>query len=189
MDLDIKVLENVITNYFSKKKNIDLLAEKRCLTAGYDIKDLKNKDIPKVKNTSWSKSKVITGNESLALGAIASGCRAYYAYPMTPATSILEVLGNTSFKTNILVKQAESEITAAQMVMGSMYMGTRAFTATSGGGFDRLRFKFPEKPPVELQDDEIDTSIVLNRRNDGRPAAMSSKAKQYAKANRWSSVG
>lgn len=138
MDLDIKVLENVITNYFSKKKNIDLLSEKKCLTAGYDIKDLKNKDIPKVKNTSWSKSKVITGNESLALGAIASGCRAYYAYPMTPATSILEVLGNTSFKTNILVKQAESEITAAQMVMGSMYMGTRAFTATSGGGFDLM---------------------------------------------------
>jgi glutamate synthase domain-containing protein 2/NAD-dependent dihydropyrimidine dehydrogenase PreA subunit len=42
-------------------------------------------------------------------------------------------------------------------------------TGASGGGFDRLRFKFPEKPPVELRDDEIDTSIVLNRRNDGRP--------------------
>ncbi|HEY3418910.1 MAG TPA: glutamate synthase-related protein [Armatimonadota bacterium] len=42
-------------------------------------------------------------------------------------------------------------------------------TGASGGGFDRLRIKFPEKPPVELRDDEIDTSIVLNRRNDGRP--------------------
>jgi glutamate synthase domain-containing protein 2/formate hydrogenlyase subunit 6/NADH:ubiquinone oxidoreductase subunit I len=42
-------------------------------------------------------------------------------------------------------------------------------TGASGGGFDRLRFKFPEKPPVELQDDDIDTSIILNRRNDGRP--------------------
>ena len=39
----------------------------------------------------------------------------------------------------------------------------------SGGGFDRLRFKFPAKPHVTLTDDEIDTSIVLNRRNDGRP--------------------
>lgn len=39
----------------------------------------------------------------------------------------------------------------------------------SGGGFDRLRFKFPEKPPVELSEDEIDTSLELNRRNDGRP--------------------
>ncbi len=39
----------------------------------------------------------------------------------------------------------------------------------SGGGFDRIRFRFPEKPPVELSDDEIDTSLELNHRNDGRP--------------------
>jgi glutamate synthase domain-containing protein 2/formate hydrogenlyase subunit 6/NADH:ubiquinone oxidoreductase subunit I len=42
-------------------------------------------------------------------------------------------------------------------------------TGASGGGFDRLRFKFPENPAVELQDEDIDTSIVLNRRDDGRP--------------------
>jgi len=39
----------------------------------------------------------------------------------------------------------------------------------SGGGFDRIRFKFPDKPPVVLHEDEIDTGIELNRRNDGRP--------------------
>lgn len=39
----------------------------------------------------------------------------------------------------------------------------------SGGGFDRIIFKFPDTPPVELTKDEIDTSIKLNRRNDGRP--------------------
>jgi glutamate synthase domain-containing protein 2/NAD-dependent dihydropyrimidine dehydrogenase PreA subunit len=39
----------------------------------------------------------------------------------------------------------------------------------SDGGFDRLRFKFPDKPIVELTEDEIDTSIELNRRHDGRP--------------------
>jgi glutamate synthase domain-containing protein 2 len=39
----------------------------------------------------------------------------------------------------------------------------------SGGGFDKLRFKFPEKPPVELDESEIDTGIELNRRGDGRP--------------------
>jgi glutamate synthase domain-containing protein 2/NAD-dependent dihydropyrimidine dehydrogenase PreA subunit len=39
----------------------------------------------------------------------------------------------------------------------------------SGGGFDRLRFKFPDKPSVELTEDEIDTSLELNRRHDGRP--------------------
>jgi glutamate synthase domain-containing protein 2/NAD-dependent dihydropyrimidine dehydrogenase PreA subunit len=39
----------------------------------------------------------------------------------------------------------------------------------SGGGFDRLRFKFPDKPPVELDPADIDTSLELNRRGDGRP--------------------
>jgi len=39
----------------------------------------------------------------------------------------------------------------------------------SGGGFDRLRFKFPDRPPVELAPEEIDTSLELNRRGDGRP--------------------
>jgi glutamate synthase domain-containing protein 2/NAD-dependent dihydropyrimidine dehydrogenase PreA subunit len=39
----------------------------------------------------------------------------------------------------------------------------------SGGGYDCLRFKFPEKPPIELNEDEIDTSVELNRRQDGRP--------------------
>ena len=42
-------------------------------------------------------------------------------------------------------------------------------TGTSGGGFDRLRFRFPDKPPVDIDGEEIDTSIELNRRNDGRP--------------------
>jgi glutamate synthase domain-containing protein 2/ferredoxin len=39
----------------------------------------------------------------------------------------------------------------------------------SGGGFDRIRFKFPEKPPIEVGEDEIDLSLHLNRREDGRP--------------------
>ena len=42
-------------------------------------------------------------------------------------------------------------------------------TGDSGGGFDRIRFKFPAKPPVEVREEEVDTSIELNRRGDGRP--------------------
>lgn len=42
-------------------------------------------------------------------------------------------------------------------------------TGDSEGGFDRIRFKFPEKPDVEVKEDEIDLSIKLNHSNDGRP--------------------
>lgn len=141
LGLDIKELVKVVLQYFAQKEGIDLEAEKRCLLAGYNLDEIKDdilKGLPKAKDKKWGDSLVITGNQAIALGAISAGCRAYYAYPMTPATSILEMLGSTYEKTGILVKQAESEITAVQMVMGSMYMGTRAFTATSGGGFDLM---------------------------------------------------
>jgi glutamate synthase domain-containing protein 2/ferredoxin len=39
----------------------------------------------------------------------------------------------------------------------------------SGGGFDKLRFRFPDKPAVKLNENQIDTSISLNKRDDGRP--------------------
>jgi 2-oxoglutarate/2-oxoacid ferredoxin oxidoreductase subunit alpha len=141
LGLDTKVLERIIRRHFAKKKNIDIEAEIRCLLGGYkseEIKGVGKKIIPKRKLSGWKKSKLLTCNDAIALGAISAGCRAYYAYPMTPSTSILELLGNTSNETGLLIKQAESEITAIQMVMGSMLMGTRAFTATSGGGFDLM---------------------------------------------------
>ena len=40
----------------------------------------------------------------------------------------------------------------------------------SGGGFDRLRFRFPETPSMDIAEEEVDTSIELNRRGDDRPA-------------------
>ena len=42
-------------------------------------------------------------------------------------------------------------------------------TGSSDGGFDRIRFRFPAKPPVILTREEIDTTLQLNRRNDDRP--------------------
>jgi glutamate synthase domain-containing protein 2/formate hydrogenlyase subunit 6/NADH:ubiquinone oxidoreductase subunit I len=42
-------------------------------------------------------------------------------------------------------------------------------TGASNGGFDRIRFNFPENPPVILNDEDIDTSLELNRRHDNRP--------------------
>jgi glutamate synthase domain-containing protein 2 len=42
-------------------------------------------------------------------------------------------------------------------------------TGNSGGGFDRLRFRFPEAPPADLRREDISTALQLNRRNDSRP--------------------
>lgn len=81
---------------------------------------------------------LLTGNHLIALGAIAAGVRAYYAYPMTPSSSILSYLAEVYHETGMLVKQVDDEISVAQMAIGSMFMGTRALVGTSGGGFDLM---------------------------------------------------
>jgi len=81
------------------------------------------------------KRMLLNGNESVALGAIAAGCTFMAAYPMTPATSIMEYLAKKSAELGLAVIQPEDEISAINMVVGAAYAGARAMTATSGGGF------------------------------------------------------
>ena len=141
LELDSEILVEVILDFF-KSKNIDLEAEKKAILAGYESPSYrpelsKKFDLPKT-DIFKQKSLVMTGNHAIALGAIASGVRAYYGYPMTPATTLFKFLGDTAKETGMLVKQAENEITAVQIALGSMFMGTRALVGTSGGGFDLM---------------------------------------------------
>jgi 2-oxoglutarate ferredoxin oxidoreductase subunit alpha len=78
---------------------------------------------------------LITGNDAIALGAIASGLKFYSAYPMTPSTSIMNYIAGKEEEYGILVEQAEDEIAAINMALGASFAGVRAMTGTSGGGF------------------------------------------------------
>ena len=143
LGLSQQSLENIVKEIFIEKGEEIVEKNLKCISAGFNSEvynDQYNQSshIPTSKDQN-KENKILTGNDALALGTIACGVRAYYGYPMTPATSIFKYLGNTYKQTGILIKQAESEITAVQMVMGSMAMGTRAFTATSGGGFDLMQ--------------------------------------------------
>ena len=142
LELEVEILVDVVLTHF-ENKNIDLRAEESCIKAGYTSATFrpeytKKIDIPKKEILRSNNGYVMTGNDAVCLGAISAGVRAYYAYPMTPSTSIFKYMGEHAKETGMLVKQAENEITAVQMAMGSMYMGTRALVATSGGGFDLM---------------------------------------------------
>ena len=136
--LNIKqsVVEKHILEYFKEKK-VDPELEKKCIEKGYSIEYTKKIKLPLVTFRITPK-KIFNGNEALALGAISCGVRAYYAYPMTPITDIFKHMQAYGTEKGVLLKQAENEITAAQMALGSMHMGTRALVATSGGGFDLM---------------------------------------------------
>ena len=81
---------------------------------------------------------VMTGNQALALGALAGGCRFISAYPMTPATSIIEWMAKHEHEFGVVTKHAEDEIAAVCMAIGANFVGARAMTATSGGGFSLM---------------------------------------------------
>ncbi|MDH5588597.1 MAG: 2-oxoacid:acceptor oxidoreductase subunit alpha [Gemmatimonadota bacterium] len=77
---------------------------------------------------------VMNGNEAVALGAVAAGLELAAMYPITPATSVSHMLGEVFEKYGGLVHQAEDEIAAAGVAIGSSYAGRCSFTITSGPG-------------------------------------------------------
>ena len=81
---------------------------------------------------------VLSGNDSLALGAMYAGLRLYAGYPITPATDIMEFLAEELPKVGGVVVQTEDEIAAIGTVVGASYAGTKAMTATSGPGLSLM---------------------------------------------------
>jgi len=91
--------------------------------------------IQKLKAAGRSRSMLLNGNEAIALGALAAGCKFVAAYPMTPSTTIMEFMAARADDLEVVVVQPEDEISAINMIVGASFAGVRAMTATSGGGF------------------------------------------------------
>src|SRR3990167_2768905 len=89
-------------------------------------------DVPAVESTR--PMVVMNGNQALAIGAIASGMELCAMYPITPATSASHFLSDIFDKFGGVVHQAEDEIAAIGVALGSSFAGKVAFTITSGPG-------------------------------------------------------
>lgn len=78
------------------------------------------------------------GNEAMALGTLAAGCRLMSAYPITPASEIMEWLIKKLPKFGGTVVQTEDEIAAVTMAIGANYAGVRTMTASAGPGLSLM---------------------------------------------------
>ncbi len=78
------------------------------------------------------------GNDAIALGALAAGTRFMAAYPITPASEIMEYLIKKLPKFGGTVIQTEDEIAAATMAIGANFGGVRSFTASAGPGLSLM---------------------------------------------------
>ncbi len=78
------------------------------------------------------------GNDAIGLGAVAAGCRIMSAYPITPASEIMEYLITKLPKFGGTVIQTEDEIAAITMAIGANYAGVRTMTASAGPGLSLM---------------------------------------------------
>jgi 2-oxoglutarate ferredoxin oxidoreductase subunit alpha len=81
---------------------------------------------------------LITGNQAVALGFVVGGGRFFAGYPITPATEIMEYLARYLPPFHGVVRQAEDELAAINMVLGASYAGARVMTSTSGPGLSLM---------------------------------------------------
>lgn len=91
-------------------------------------------DALKTESTRWS----ITGNEACGLGALKAGVRFVAAYPITPATEILEWLAPRLENLGGGLLQAEDELASINMIIGASFGGVPSLTATSGPGLSLM---------------------------------------------------
>jgi pyruvate/2-oxoacid:ferredoxin oxidoreductase alpha subunit len=79
------------------------------------------------------------GNVAVVKGAILAGCRAFYGYPITPASEIAEAAALYLPQVGGTFLQAESEVAAINMVYGAAAAGVRVLTASSGPGISLMQ--------------------------------------------------
>jgi 2-oxoglutarate ferredoxin oxidoreductase subunit alpha len=129
-------LRKAIEKKFAKRpgvvaKNVEALE----LGKRWAAENIDKSDEVSLEYTPSEPKLVMEGNAALALGATVAGCKFYAGYPITPASEVMHWMARHLPAQGGTVVQAEDEISAAGMVVGASFGGTKAMCATSGPGF------------------------------------------------------
>ena len=139
-EIPVDKFEELLRERFGRKGEAVIQKNLQALHVGFEyMKTQQKRDSIHIGvGPRQAKELVLSGNESLALGAIATGVKLYAGYPITPATDIMEFLAKELPKIGGYVVQTEDEISAIGTVLGASFAGTKAMTATSGPGFSLM---------------------------------------------------
>ncbi len=135
-----EVLENVLRKLFQDKGSEIAEFNIKAARAGadYAVDNFSGSCKCRLEKPADKEQMVLTGNESLALGALAAGCRFISSYPMTPVSGAIEYIARQANRLPLAFEQAEDEISAIMMSVGAAYTGMRSMVATSGSGFSLM---------------------------------------------------
>lgn len=133
------LLTNFIREFFSKKSEDVIKRNIEAIKKGYEVGtqilnsgkiEFTIRSSPRIKDEN-----LLNGAEAVGLGALAGGCKFLSSYPMSPSTGVMVFLSQRMDDFDIVVEQAEDEISAINMAIGASYGGARSMVTTSGGGF------------------------------------------------------
>jgi pyruvate/2-oxoacid:ferredoxin oxidoreductase alpha subunit len=85
------------------------------------------------------KAQLTKGNEAIVKAAVLAGARAFYGYPITPASEIAEAAALYFPQAGGVFLQAESEVASANMLFGGASVGVRCMSASSGPGISLMQ--------------------------------------------------
>lgn len=141
MDLETKTFESLITAMFEKKGDKVVEMNIQALHEGYRLMQEQLETVEgdfQLTASQQDPHLYMIGNDAIGLGAISAGSRFMAAYPITPASEIMEYMIENLPKVGGTVVQTEDEIAAANMAIGSNYGGVRGFTASAGPGLSLM---------------------------------------------------
>lgn len=141
MDLDTKVFESLIKDLFGKKGESVVDLNIQALNEGYRLMSEQMDDLQSeltLEPTDSEGHLFMIGNDAIGLGAVAAGVRFMAAYPITPASEIMEYMIDRLPALGGTVIQTEDEIAACTMAIGSNYAGVRSFTSSAGPGLSLM---------------------------------------------------
>lgn len=141
MDLETETFESLITAMFEKKGDKVVEMNIQALHEGYRLMQEQLETVEgdfQLTASEQDPHLYMIGNDAIGLGAISAGSRFMAAYPITPASEIMEYMIENLPKVGGTVVQTEDEIAAANMAIGSNYGGVRGFTASAGPGLSLM---------------------------------------------------
>ncbi|MFC6402842.1 2-oxoacid:acceptor oxidoreductase subunit alpha [Mammaliicoccus sciuri] len=141
MDLDTTVFESLIKDLFGKKGESVVDLNIQALNEGYRLMSEQMDDLQSEHTLEPTDSEghlFMIGNDAIGLGAVAAGVRFMAAYPITPASEIMEYMIDRLPALGGTVIQTEDEIAACTMAIGSNYAGVRSFTSSAGPGLSLM---------------------------------------------------
>ncbi|QVY63366.1 2-oxoacid:acceptor oxidoreductase subunit alpha [Cytobacillus gottheilii] len=137
LNIDTELFREVVQEIFGRKGQSVVDRNMEAIKAGFDAmrEALSGQTgIMELAKADGQKRLFMIGNDAIALGALSAGVRFMAAYPITPASEIMEYLIKKLPAVGGSVIQTEDEIAAVTMCIGANYAGVRALTASAGPG-------------------------------------------------------